>query len=240
MRRPLSSFAPAALITLALAATGCQQLFTTSLAAWAERDELPVPASLTKSQATDYATQVVDERDTELAQALLPAMNALLAANPGDPAVLASAAATASVATGLDQAFATALSSVGLEALTSGTPTPDQVAALASALASVEVSSDAATILGELSAIDPLDTATLEALEASGATAGTFAIAAAAIIITSVPDGSISVLADGDPLNDPAVPPAAQATASALITLALTQWPSDPLISALQDLMTTL
>lgn len=237
MRRPLSSFAPAALLALALAATGCQQLFTTSLAAWAERDDPPVPSSLSRSQAAEYAEQVVDNRDTGLAQALLPAMADLLADNPGDPSVLASAAATASVATGLDQAFATALSSVGIEALTSGAPTPEQVAALASALSSVEVGADAAAIFASLEAVAPGD---LPALADSGVTAGTFAIAAAAIIIASVPDGSLGVLADGDPGNDPAIPPAAQASASALIALALAQWPADPLVTALQDLMTTL
>lgn len=237
MRRPLSSFAPAALIALALSATGCQQLFTTSLAASLARDELPVPASLTKNQATDYATQVVDGRNTELAQAVLPAMADLLADNPGDPSVLASAAATAGVATGLDQAFATALSSVGIEALTSGTPTSEQIAALASALASVEVSANAASIFVSLETIAPSD---LPALADSGVTAGTFAIAAAAILIASVPDASIDELTDGDSGNDPAIPVEAQDSADALIALALIQWPSDPLIAALQDLMTTL
>ncbi|MBL8967772.1 MAG: hypothetical protein JNG85_12265 [Spirochaetaceae bacterium] len=242
MRRAPSLLRPLRFLAVALTAlavSGCQQMFTTSLASWATRPNPPVPKTLTQDQATMYAQEVVDNRDTAKAQALLPAMAALVAGNPGDEGALAAAALTAGVASGLDEAFAAVFQDVGLEALLSGSPTVDQIAAIAAALVSVEVGAEAGAIFSVLAGSSAAEVA---ALAENGASAGTFAIAAAAILIAAVPDNELANLVDGNSGNDGAltIPAAAQTDAANLISLAQAQWPSDPLIAALTGLITQL
>ena len=94
----------AALAALAaLALTSCQDFFTSSLAGWAQRDP-SVPANLTAAQAMSIADQAVANRDTALAQALLPQMAGFLAGSPS-AALVAAAVDTAVLATGIDAAF---------------------------------------------------------------------------------------------------------------------------------------
>ncbi len=233
MRRP--AFCPL-FVACAVLATGCQQLFTTSLGSWAAREAPPLPASLTQADATRYAELALTNRDTKLAAALMPALNALVAENSGDPQLLAAAAATAGVATGLDDALATALNVVGLQALTSSDGlTSEQTDALAAALASVSVSEDAASIFGALATANASD------LAAAGATAGTFVVAAAALLIDAAGgQEGIKKLLDAATDNDPSIDQNVQSQVKRLRDAASGQWPGDPLVQALTGLLPAL
>ena len=123
MRRPLSSFAPAALITLALAATGCQQLFTTSLAAWAERDSISIPKDISNADAAEI---LATTDDPTVLSSLLAVLNDQAAA--GDLGSAALAAETAVGASGVADGIMPVLA----DYIASGT-TPD-VAALVTTL----------------------------------------------------------------------------------------------------------
>jgi len=219
--RPLRFLAVA---LAALAVSGCQQMFTTSLASWATRPNPPVPKTLSQDQATMYAQEVVDNRDTAKAQALLPAMAALVAGNPGDEAALAAAAMTAGVATGIDEA----LTSIDLGAA-------DPFAGLAAALASIQVTAESTAIFTAL-ADNSVDMATLAA---AGATPGTFLVAAAAVILADVSATDLALLFDTDPGNDPFIDPgsASSVLAHDLLSTATSYWPSDPLLSQFGNLV---
>jgi hypothetical protein len=143
--RTNSAFAaiPAAVaLFAAVALSGCQQLFTTSLAAPLARDTVTLPKTLTASEAADLAAQAKDEADQKLATAVVetlvdqitdPSTQTELAAAAASAAVTASGAGAAAM-----DAFGEALNSGNLDDLDAAALladiqagiTPDVIAAL--------------------------------------------------------------------------------------------------------------
>jgi len=175
MRMLRSAFA--ALFFAALLLTGCQQLFTTSLAAAFARKSIPIPSNLSSSQAADLAAQAKTNQDTQLAAALVSSLNTEIA-NTTDPATLASlkqsAVEAAVVASGAGSAVLTALS-----AFAAGTsPSPSQISSIVSQLKA----GTTASILTALAYLPSLNTATVD----QTAVNQTDYVLAAAIIAASI------------------------------------------------------
>ncbi|HOX33450.1 MAG TPA: hypothetical protein PLB91_14060 [Spirochaetales bacterium] len=212
-----------------LALSGCQELFTTSLAEPLARDEVPVPDSLSKDQAAEYAALVAANRDTELAQALMPAMAELVADNPGDAGVLGDAVTTAGIATGLEDAFMDAIDAIDIDTLIDD---PDSVdpATFAGLLAGVSVDADAAAVFAALATADAAE------LDEAGVNAANYVVAAVALVIADVESqaGDLENLLDTDFSGYTAGPEATLAID--IINAAAAQWPDDDLISAMQSL----
>ncbi|MBN1241604.1 MAG: hypothetical protein JXA15_02730 [Spirochaetales bacterium] len=204
-----------------LALGSCQQLFTTSLGAWAARD-LSIPADLSAADTLDYAGQAVGNGDAELAEALLPA----LVENIDEPGVLEAAADVLVFATGADGAIDEA-TLVLLEVMESGVaPTQDQIDEITAAIAAIAVSADAMTIMQAMAA-DP-----------SSLTPDQLALAGI-ILIASIADDAViaDALANDDPsaidaavTGDPAYD-----TAYALVAAAAAAAPGDG--SSIADLL---
>jgi hypothetical protein len=143
IRSPASALLAAALLAIGLA--GCQQLFTTSLAASLARDSISLPSDLSPSQAADLAKQAKDNDDTKLATALVSTLVAEIPSttNPKDKKDLeASAAEAAIVASGTSGALTDLISAyangttpttqslIDLVATIKAGATPDVVTAL--------------------------------------------------------------------------------------------------------------
>ena len=214
----------------ALSATGCQQLFTTSLGTGLARPGMPVPASLSAEQASAYAAEVAANRDQALAEALMPAMADLVAANPGNAAILGDAVATAGVATGIEDAFMEAIGTVGIDALLGGSAS---TTVLAGILAGISVSADDIAVFTALNGSSP------GAVAGEGVSATTYALAAAAIVVGGLGSAGIELLMDANPANDPVIPNLAIAQALIADASGYGPWAGDPLIAALQILFTT-
>ena len=181
MRMLRSAFA--ALFFAALLLTGCQQLFTTSLAAAFARKSIPIPSNLSTSQAADLAAQAKTNQDTQLAAALVSSLNTEIA-NTTDPATQASlkqsAAESAVVASGAGSAVLTALS-----AFAGGTtPSSSQVSSIVTQL-------QAGTTSGILTALAYLDPTTSNpaAVNTSAVNATDYVLAAAVIAASALPAG---------------------------------------------------
>lgn len=183
MKRP---FIPLAGAILALSAS-CQAFFTTSLATALAR-EPEVPSSLTADQAAAYAEQLAVNPSPALAQAAVPALADLVAADP-TPQVVADASAIAVTATGLDSALTEALTTLDVDALIAGDPlSAEDSAALAATLATVVVTDDTTAIFEALAAADPAE------LAAAGVEDATvYVVAAAALAIADMEDQGVSV-----------------------------------------------
>jgi hypothetical protein len=234
MRRFVAPISLLAALGAACALSGCQEAFTTSLAKSLARDSLPVPDTLTKDEAAEYAALVSENRDTALAQGLLPAMADLVADNPGDATVLGEAAVTAGFATGIEDGFMDALDAVDIDSLINDTASlsSDDIAAIAAAVSGVSVSDDAVAIFTALASADASE------MGDAGMNATNYAIAAVALIIADAEDQGI-VLADAmeNGFASTAYVSSGQTTlAKNLITAAAAQWPDDSMISAMQSL----
>ncbi len=178
MKRTRIFAAAAAVLTLA----SCQEFFTSSFAAWAERDA-SVPSGLTAAQAMNIADQALVNCDTDLARALLPQMADFLTGTPSD-ALAAAAVDTAVLASGIGEAFGEALAAVGTSIIETGTIDPADYDTVAAILASVGVSADGFDIFTFLETnYDPLVPADVAALAALGITAEDLALAAAALLV---------------------------------------------------------
>lgn len=195
-----------------LALGSCQQLFTTSLGAWAARD-LSLPANLSAADTLELSAEAVANGDAELANALLPALgNNLAAATPGTPAYDALAAAavkTVVVATGVSEAVTTVITLIPFEELMAAGGASivldaDTVTAIDAAIASISVGAGATAILEAL-ALDP-----------GAATADQLMLAALATLVVANPGLSLGAM-----LEDPAT--------------AATTYTVDPLTQSLLD-----
>lgn len=216
--------AAAAAVLASLALASCQDFFTSSLASWAQRDP-SVPSNLTPAQAISIADLAVANRDTALARALLPQMAAFVGGSPTD-ALIVSAVDTAVLATGIDDAFGTILTDIGIEALTDD---PTAYAAQINAIiAGIAVDADALAIFTALAAADPADMA------AAGMTAADYVAAAAALVISEATANTLDIF-DGsfDPSTD--IDPAVWAVVDALFISASAQWPGDTIVDVLAD-----
>jgi len=183
MRKPIALFgfsALAALLVLGTALSGCQQLFTTSLAKPLARDKIALPDTLTANQAADLAQQAKDNNDPTLAAAVVDT----LVDQVTDPSVqteLAAAAASAAItASGTSAAVLGAFS----EAMEGGTI--DAAALLAEIQAGAT-----ADVLAALSFLDPSSgIPDPSALEGTELEATDYLIAAVIIAASVLPPGT--------------------------------------------------
>ncbi len=185
MRKPITVFglaAIAAAFLLGAALSGCQQLFTTSLAKPLARDKIALPDTLTTDQAADLAQQAEDNNAPSLAASVVETLVDQItdpAAQTELAAAAASAAITASGTSGavLD-AFATAMESGDMSGL-------DAAALLATIQAGAT-----ADVVEALSYLDPgsgiADPTILEGTELS---ATDYLIAAVVIAASGLPEG---------------------------------------------------
>lgn len=197
MKRATRILLPLALV---LGLASCQQLFTSSLGAWAARD-LTLPANLSAADTLELSAEALANGDAELATALLPALEANLdAATPGTAAydALSTAAAeTVVIATGISEAVTTVITLIPFEELMAAeggaiSLAPETIAAIDSAIAAIEVGADATAILEAL-ALDP-----------GAATADQLVLAALAVAVATNPGLSVAGLIDGtETLPDP-------------------------------------
>lgn len=194
----------AAVVLAAAALSGCQQLFTTSLAAPLARDTVTLPKTLTETQAADLAAQAKAEDDPKLAAAVVET----LVAQIDDPAVQVElAAAAASAAVTASGAGAAAMDAIG-EALNSGNlDNLDAVALLADIQAGA--TPDVIAALGFLDPDTGIDDPA--ALTGTDLSPTDYLIAAIVIASSAIPAGS-------DP-TDPDVQSAFNGTPEAGITL---------------------
>ncbi len=218
------NIAVAAAVMAALALASCQDFFTSSFASWAQRDP-SVPSGLTADQAMSIADQAVANRDTGLAQALLPQMADLIATGTPPAALVASAVGTAVLASGIDDAFGTILTDIGIEALTDD---PNAYAAQIDAIiSSIAVDGDAQSIFTALAAADP------NVMAAAGATASDYATAAAALVLAEAAANSINFFTD---VPAPDITTfACYLTVETLMDNASATWPNDSIVDVLAD-----
>ncbi len=182
--------------TAAFGLAGCQEFFTSSWGAWAER-EASVPSGLSASQAIDIAETATGNCDTETAQALLPQMADFLAGTPSDELVEA-AVDTAVLASGVSEAFGEVLVAVGPDVIESGTIAPADYDAVAAILESISVTTDTYEVYSYIFTTYA-GGAGLADLEAAGVTAEDCALAAASLLVAQAElDGAtLSDLVEG-------------------------------------------
>lgn len=175
-----------AAVLAALTLASCQDFFTSSFASWAQRDP-SVPSGLTADQAMSIADQAVANRDTALAQALLPQMVGFLTGTPSDE-IIGAAVDTAVLASGIDEAFGEALTTLGTAFIESGgVLTLEQKTALTAILSSVSVAADG------LAVFEYIDLMPIADLENAGITAADCAMGAGALILAQAALEGISI-----------------------------------------------
>jgi|GEM_PF-2485182 hypothetical protein len=169
---------------LAAALSGCQQLFTTSLATALARSSIPVPTNLTPSQAAALAAQAAANQDTTLAAALVSSLETEIAATT-DPAtkqaLQASAAGSAVVASGVGAAVTSLLSSLSSNSGSLGTISQATVTNL---MASVTAGATPG-VVAALSYLDP--SSGIPGTPPSSLTATDYAIAAIVVASSALP-----------------------------------------------------
>ncbi|HOX11378.1 MAG TPA: hypothetical protein P5117_00040 [Spirochaetia bacterium] len=211
-----------AAVLAALTLASCQDFFTSSFASWAQRDP-SVPSGLTADQAMSIADQAVANRDTALAQALLPQMAGLIATGTPPAALVASAVDTAVLASGIDDAFGTILTDIGIEALTDD-PTV-YAAQIDTIISSIAVDVDSQAIFTALAAADP------NVMAAAGATASDYATAAVALVLAEAAANSIDFFSDSPDITTFTC----YSTVEMLMDNASATWPNDSIVDVLAD-----
>jgi hypothetical protein len=179
----LAAIPAAAALFAAVALSGCQQLFTTSLAAPLARDTVTLPKTLTAAEAADLAAQAKDEADPKLAAAVVETLVDQIT-DPATQTELAAAAASAAVTA--SGAGAAAMEALG-EALNSGNlDNLDAVALLADIQAGATPD-----VIAALGFLDP-DTGIVDptALTGTDLSATDYLIAAIVIASSGIPAGS--------------------------------------------------
>jgi hypothetical protein len=181
---------PASALSVLLAATllanalsGCQQLFTTSLAKSLARGSISLPSDLSPSQASDLAKQAKENGDTKLANALVSALVGEIATttDPGTQVELEAAAASAAItASGLGSSLADFIST-----LSGGSASTIDTQSLIDLVAKVQSSSS----VGVLTALDYLTQPSMSTT-ASGLSATDYVIAAAVVAASYIPPGT--------------------------------------------------
>jgi hypothetical protein len=186
MRRTAVTLVPivaiAALASLCL--SGCQQLFTTSLASALARDKITISGNLSTTQAADLAAQAKANDDAQLASALVAALVDQIASTT-DPAAKASleasAASSAIVASGAGSALASLFSLVS-----GGDASSLSETTVSSMLATIQAGASA-DVITALSYLDPnsgFDAA------ASGLSSSDYLFAAVILAASVVPEGA--------------------------------------------------
>jgi len=190
-------FAIAGLVASLLSLAGCQQFFTASLAKPLSRP----PVTLTSITADQAAALVAANPNQALAASAVGALASLVTSNAASASVVSNAAQVAVVATGLDTALTQAIASVDVNALISNPSslTSTDIATLSNLLttAAGNVNSGTTTIFDAL-ATQASTASGAAALAASGTSAQTLVVAAAAIAIND----ATSQLTAGQTLAD--------------------------------------
>jgi hypothetical protein len=176
----------AATAILAGALAGCQQLFTTSLGKSLARTDLPIPATLSSSQAADLAAMA--QSNTKLAGDLTASLVKQLGAAP-NPAtqsgLMGSAASAAVVASKTSQALTGVINDF---AKTGSFPTDSKT--LKSLLANIQSGASGTGVVTALGYLDPSTGLTAAKAKEAGLGATDLAIAAVVIASTVIPAGS--------------------------------------------------
>jgi hypothetical protein len=209
MRRLAFPPALAIVLAFALASSGCQQLFTTSLGAALARDEIPIPSTLSVTDAADLAAQAQANQDTKLATALVASLNDQIAGDVAANTGLAAAAASAAV-------VASNAGSSVLEALdsfmTGGTPDSATISAL---VAEIQAGATA-DVITALKYLDPT-TGIADSASVSGTVGATdYAIAAIVLAASALPAGM-----DPTTLSDATTPTLSEFRADPDVVIAL-------------------
>jgi hypothetical protein len=196
--RPAAAAFALAAFALASSLSGCQQLFTTSLASSLARKTLSIPTNLTPAQAATLAIEA--KSDPALATALVGSLVTEINST-SDPTVKAqleeSAASAAVVASGASSAITSLI--------TSYTTNPSQVpdaATLSSLLATVQAGATPSVV----TALSYLDPSNLTPAQVTAAGLGPTDLAVAAVVVAS------SVIPPGTDLTTVATDPALQNT----------------------------
>jgi hypothetical protein len=166
---------------LATGLAGCQQLFTTSLGKALARDSLPVPKTLTTSQASDLVAQAKADNDTKLATTLVTNLVNQIATTTDatEKAELQASAATAAVtASGTSDALSGILSDYGDTG-----EIPTDSATLTELLTTIQ-SGATASVVAALSYLDP-GSGGIDATQAEAAGLGATDLAIAAVVIAA-------------------------------------------------------
>jgi hypothetical protein len=229
---------PLLLLLVAIAAMGCQQLFTTSLAGALARKELTLTASLSAADADYYAAKAKSEQNEQLATALVANLNAQIgsqAAAKASPGLAATAASSAVVASGAGTAI---FSAVDTFISTGDFPTGP-------ALIDLVTSIQAGATAGVITALKYLDPATGIADPSSVSdtvSATDYAIAAVVLAASALPEGM-----DPTTLSGTSVPTIAEFRADPDVVMALaiigeagslaTDQASQDLLAQLSDMM---
>lgn len=187
----------AGLVASSLLLAGCQQFFTASLA----KPLVRPPVTLSSITADQAAALVAANPNQALAASAVGALASLVTSNASSATVVSNAAQVAVIATGLDTALTQAIASVNLNALISNPSslTSTDIATLSNLLTSAagNVNSSTTTIFDAL-ATQASTASGAAALAASGTTAQTLVVAAAAIAIHD----ATSQLTSGQTLAD--------------------------------------
>ena len=221
--RPLAAFALAAFL-LASGLSGCQQLFTTTLAASLARSSLPIPSNLTPAQAEALAKKAKD--NPKLAETLVTSLVSQIASttDPATKAALeATAASTAVVASGASAAITSLVSTYA-----NGT-TPD-AGTLYALLATIQDGTSGA----DVTALKYLDPTNLTSAEVTAAGLGPTDLAVAAVVLaaSAIPAGTN--LSDSSSIDTTALTTAITATgAPSIMEEAVAMLPSDSQSSGL-------
>ena len=233
MKRGTMTKVFAAAMAAALSLSSCQEFFTSSLGAWAERDA-SVPDNLTASQALSIADTALVNSDTDLAAALLPQLAAMATTGTPSAEIVEAAVDTAVLASGVSEAFGEALAAVGTDVIEGGgSLTAAQIDTLCALLASITVTADALDVFTYLEG-QPAAT-----MAAAGVSAADYAMAAAALLIAEVGDAATLSTLIQNKLTG--YTKGTNATlASALVSDASAQWPDDPLLDAMTSMFDAL
>jgi hypothetical protein len=182
------------LALVGILSSGCQQMFTYSLAKPLAR-EPEVISSLDAAGAASVAAMVAASADVELAAAAVGALADLVAADPTNTAILADAAAVAVVASGLDQALTQAMTEIDVAGLMNdpsaiSSSDIDTIAALVAGVAASDAMGDSTAIFASLADAAASDPA---ALAASGIGAETLVMAAAVLTIAEMESQGVTL-----------------------------------------------
>ncbi len=207
MRKPIVLFglsAVAAALILGTALSGCQQLFTTSLASGLARDSISLPKTLTTDQAADLAQQAEDNSDPVLAAAVVDTLVDQITDPAAQPELAAAAASAAITASGTSSAILDAFS----EAMGGGTI--DAAALLADIQAGAT-----ADVLEALSFMDPTDgIPDPSALDGTELEATDYLIAAVVVAASAIPEGT-----DLETFDPGSLDPSASATFDSAVAI---------------------
>jgi hypothetical protein len=178
MRRALGGIL---VLAAALALSGCQGFFTTSLASFLARSSYNIPSNISNAEAA--ALIAANPNDPKLLASLMAVLNAQAAASvPGAKALAAAAAVGASgVSTTVAGDLTTAING-------GGTPSADSIAAMVKTLQDAEVATPG--IVTALSGLGNAGTLNAATLTASGLQPTQVVVAAMLLAANALPPGT--------------------------------------------------